>query len=173
MNEYSNIIIRSTSSRYNACVAKAEKTAGTPTISNRKAFHDYSIEEELEAGVVLLGCEVKMIRRGSFELRDAYCELREGELWLVGSTIPEYAQASSHIPYDPVRRRKLLLHAAELKRLERKVREKGFTLIPLRAYFKQGKVKLAVALARGKKQYDKRESIKARDVERDELRSRS
>ena len=158
--------------RYNPRVAKPAKPEGTPTISNRKAFHEYEIVEQLEAGVVLLGCEVKMIRRGSFTFAEAYCEIREGELWLVGSHIPEYPQASTHDPYDPRRRRKLLLHLDELRRLSRRVREKGFTVVPLRAYFVRGKVKLAVGLARGKKQYDKREAIKKRDIEREQQRMR-
>jgi SsrA-binding protein len=149
-------------------VAKAEKHASTPTIANRKAYHEYTVVEELEAGIALLGCEVKMIRHGSFELRDAYCEVRDGEAWLVNSHIPEYPQSSAAEPYDPLRKRKLLLHAEEIRRLNRKVREKGFTVVPLRAFFLRGKVKLAIGLVRGKKQYDKRESIKERDIEREQ-----
>lgn len=141
-------------------------------IKNRKAYHDYHVSEELEAGVVLQGCEVKMVRKGSFEFRDAYCEFRDGELWLTGSTIPEYPQASSHVVYDPARRRKLLLSRLELKRFQRKVREKGFTIVPLKAYFKQGKVKVLIGLVKGKRQYDKRETIKKRDIERDQARTR-
>lgn len=139
-------------------------------ISNRKAYHDYHISDELEAGIVLHGCEVKMVRQGSFTLRDAYCEIRDGELWLVGSHIPEYPQASSHVTIDPVRKRKLLVHAAEIKRLRRKIIEKGFTLVPLKAYFLNGKVKVLIGVARGKRQYDKRETIKKRDVEREHAR---
>lgn len=142
-------------------------------ITNRKAFHDYFVEEELEAGIVLQGCEVKMVRRGSFELRDAYAEIKDGEVWLVASHIPEYPQASTHIAApDPNRRRKLLLHKPEIKRLLRKVQEKGFTLVPLKAYFHQGKVKLSIGLVKGKRSYDKRETIKERDVQREHERFR-
>ena len=146
------------------------KPSNTPVIKNRKAYRDYYVTEELEAGVVLLGCEVKMVRKGSFELRDAYAEFKDGELWLVGSHIPDYPQASTHIEPEPRRRRKLLLHRTELRRLQRKVREKGFTIVPLKAYFHQGKVKLLLGLVRGKRQYDKRETIKARDLERESSR---
>jgi len=148
------------------------KEASTPVITNRKAYHDYWVEEELEAGIALLGCEVKMVRLGSFELRDAYAEVRGGEVWLVGSHIPEYPQASSHVSLDPARKRKLLLHRHEIRRLARKVLEKGFTLVPLKAYFREGKVKVSIGLVRGKKQYDKRETIKVRDIEREQARFR-
>jgi SsrA-binding protein len=148
------------------------KQGALPVITNRKAYHEYFVDEELEAGVVLHGCEVKMVRQGSFELRDAYAEIKDGEAWLVGSHIPEYPQASTHVSVDPVRRRKLLLHAEELRRIARKVREKGFTLVPLKAYFLRGKVKVSIGLVRGKKQYDKRETIKARDVQREQERFR-
>ncbi len=146
------------------------KEPSTPVISNRKAYHDYQISDELEAGIVLHGCEVKMVRQGSFNLRDAYCEIREGELWLVGSHIPEYPQSSSHVSIDTVRKRKLLVHKSELKRLRRKIIEKGFTLVPLKAYFLNGKVKVLIGVARGKRQYDKRETIKKRDIEREHAR---
>lgn len=148
------------------------KSGTTPVITNRKAYRDYYIAEDLEVGVVLLGCEVKMVRQGSFSLAEAYCDFKEGELWLVGSHIPEYAQASTHVPYEPTRRRKLLVHKDELKRLRRKSQEKGFTVVPLKAYFVRGNVKLKIGLARGKRQYDKRETIKKRDVEREGTRFR-
>lgn len=141
-------------------------------MKNRKAYRDYRIVEAAEAGISLSGCEVKMVRRGGFELRDAYAEFRDGELWLVGSHIPEYPQASSHTPHEPLRRRKLLMHRQELARLARKVREKGFTIVPLKAYFVRGKVKVEIGLARGKRQYDKREDIKERDIEREQDRLR-
>jgi SsrA-binding protein len=163
---------------YNPPVAgkegKDKQGAGaTPTIVNRKAFHDYSIEDELECGIVLKGFEVKVVRQGNFQLRDSYVELaKDGELWLVGSHIPSYPQAGNWEPYDPDRRRKLLAHAGEIKKLRRKVIEKGFTVIPLRVYFSHGKVKVLIALARGKKQYDKRDTIKQRDVQRDAERGR-
>ena len=150
-------------------MAKPEKFS-TPVIKNRKAYYNYFIDEELEAGIVLTGCEVKVIRQGSFTIAEGYCELRGGELWLVGATIPEYKQGTSQIDYDPTRRRKLLLHRHELGRMARKVQEKGCTIVPLKAYFVDGKVKLKVGLAKGKRQYDKRDTIKRRDVERDTQR---
>lgn len=151
----------------------AEKSS-TPVISNRKAYHDFAIDEELETGVVLQGCEVKMVRLGNFQLQDAFAAFdKANELWLTGSHIPEYKQASTHVEYAPDRKRKLLLHRQEAKRLIRKVREKGYTIIPLKAYFKQGKVKVLIGLARGKKQYDKRETIKQKDISREMARSSS
>jgi len=153
-------------------MAKPKQPAGTPVISNRKAYRNYSIDEEFEAGIVLSGCEVKMVRQGSFSLREAYCEIRDGELWLVGSHIPEYPQASSPVAVDPLRRRMLLLNRHELRRLRRRVIEKGFTVVPLKAYFVRGRVKLKIGLARGKRQYDKRETIKRRDIDRDQARLR-
>jgi SsrA-binding protein len=146
----------------------------TPVIQNRKVFHDFAIDEELEVGIVLQGCEVKMVRHGSFQLTDAFAAFdKAGELWLTGSHIPEYKQASTHIEYAPDRKRKLLLHRQEMRRLLRKVREKGYTIVPLKAYFKEGKVKVLVGLARGKKQYDKRETIKQKDIKRELDRSSS
>jgi SsrA-binding protein len=140
---------------------------GPPTITNRKAYHDYTLVDELEVGIVLTGVEVKSIRAGNFLLLDSYVEVRDGELWLVGSHIPQFKQASTHEPHNPDRRRKLLAHRQEIGKLRKKAIEKSFTIIPLKAYFKDGKVKLLIALARGKKEYDKRETIKSRDVQRD------
>jgi SsrA-binding protein len=149
-----------------------KQPSGPPVILNRRAFHDYEIVEEIEAGIVLVGCEVKMIRQGSFTLQDAYAEIKDGQVWLVNSNIPPYPQASTHeVAYKPLRARKLLLHRAEIGRLRRKVIEKGFTLIPLKAYFKAGHVKVQLGLARGKKQYDKRESIKQQDMKMDAARA--
>jgi len=154
-------------------MAKDKQPGGTPVIRNRKAYHDYSIGEEVEAGIVLNGCEVKMVRQGSFSLQEAYCEIRAGEVWLVNSHIPEYAQASTHVSVEPLRRRKLLLKRQEIKRLRRKVVEKGNTIIPLKAYFVRGKVKVLIGLATGKRQRDKRETIKQRDLHREDSRIRS
>lgn len=149
-------------------VTKQQTTGGPPTITNRKAYHEYQILDELEVGIVLRGMEVKSIRAGSFILGDAYIDIsKDGELWLVGGNIAAYKQASTHDAYEPERRRKLLAHREEIAKLRKKRIEKGFTIIPLKAYFKDGKVKLLIALARGKKQFDKRESIKERDVQRD------
>jgi SsrA-binding protein len=153
---------------------QAAKKDGPPVIHNRRAFHDYFIEEEVEAGLVLHGHEVKMIRRGGFQLQDAYCDLEDGELWLVNSQIPPYPQASSHsAPPEPLRRRKLLLHRQELRKLRRLKIEKGLTIVPLKAYFVRGRVKLLIGAAKGKKHYDKRETIKERDVARDLERARA
>jgi SsrA-binding protein len=150
-------------------VAKKNATAaGTPTITNRKAYHDYSLEDELEVGIMLRGMEVKSIRAGAFLISDAYVEItKDGELWLVGGSIAPYKQASTHESYDPERRRKLLAHRPEIAKLRKKRIEKGYTIIPLKAYFKDGKVKLLIALAKGKREYDKRETIKGRDIQRE------
>jgi SsrA-binding protein len=150
-------------------LAKKDGTAGgTPTITNRKAYHDYSIIDELEVGIVLRGMEVKSIRAGAFLIGDAYVDItKDGELWLVGGSISAYKQASTHETYEPERRRKLLAHRDEIAKLRKKRIEKGFTIIPLKAYFKDGKVKLLIALAKGKREYDKRETIKDRDVKRE------
>ncbi|MEZ5338901.1 MAG: SsrA-binding protein SmpB [bacterium] len=148
-----------------------KKSGDTPQISNRKAYHDYEIVEEIEAGIVLEGSEAKSIRTGGFTLRDSYCDFREGELFLLGSNIPPYEKNSTHRTYVAVRPRKLLLHRQELRKLQRSKIEKGLTIVPLKAYFVNGRVKLLIGLARGKRQYDKRASIKERDVKRELERS--
>ena len=136
---------------------------------NRKAKHEYSILQTFEAGIVLQGTEVKSLRQGKANLVDSYASLRNGEIWLIGVHISEYTQGNinNHIP---VRDRKLLLNKSEIRRLTGKVKEKGLTLIPLRLYFKNGKVKVELALAKGKKVYDKRESIAKRDLQREQER---
>ncbi len=134
---------------------------------NRKARHDFHIIEEMEAGIVLKGTEVKSLRQGRANLKDAYGRFsKQGELYLYQMHISPYPFAY-YDNHDPERPRKLLLHKSELKRLYGKIREKGFTLVPLRVYFKQGKVKVGIALARGKRLYDKREAIKEREVRRE------
>ncbi len=134
---------------------------------NRKARHDFHIVEEIEAGMVLKGTEVKSLRQGRANLKDAYGRFnKQGELYLYQMHISPYPFAY-YDNHDPERPRKLLLHKSELKRLYGKIREKGFTLIPLRVYFKQGKAKVGIALARGKRLYDKREAIKEREVRRE------
>ncbi|MDA3832617.1 MAG: SsrA-binding protein SmpB [Spirochaetales bacterium] len=133
---------------------------------NRKAWHDYSISEETEAGMVLQGTEVKSLRDGRANLKDAYGRIDNGELYLHQMNISAYPFAY-YDNHDPVRPRKLLLHKSELKRLEAKVREKGFSIIPLKVYFKRGKAKVTIGLARGKRQYDKRHAIKERDMKRE------
>ncbi len=133
---------------------------------NRKAWHDYSISEEVEAGMVLLGTEVKSLRDGRANLKDAYGRIDNGELYLHQMNISAYPFAY-YDNHDPDRPRKLLLHKSELKRMEAKVREKGFSIIPLKVYFKRGKAKVTIGLARGKRKYDKRHAIKEREMKRE------
>lgn len=133
---------------------------------NRKAGHDFHILETFEAGVVLLGTEVKAMREGRAQLRDAYCRIEGGEAYLLGAHVGQYSHGG-YAAHDPVRKRKLLLHAAELNKLLGKTTEKGLTIVPLRLFFKNGRVKLAIGLAKGKRLYDKRETIKRREAERE------
>jgi SsrA-binding protein len=142
---------------------KGEKLVAT----NRKARHDYFIDETYEAGIVLTGTEIKSVRAGRVNLRDSYVQVKNGELWLIDTHIAPYKQAgrSSH---EPKRPRKLLMHCREISRLQGKVQERGYTLIPLRLYLKNNKwAKVEIALARGKKLYDKRQTIRERDVQRE------
>ena len=134
--------------------------------TNRKARHDYEILEELECGVVLTGTEVKSLRAGRASLQEAYAMVRRGELWLIGAHIPEYAHGNVH-NHEPVHDRKLLVKKKELERLHKRAREKGFTLVPLEVYFRGALVKVKLGLARGKKQYDKREATRERDARRE------
>ena len=133
---------------------------------NRKALYDYAVLETFEAGVVLLGTEVKSIREGSVNLRDSYARLDNGEVWLLNLHIGPYSH-SGYASHEDRRQRKLLLHKAEIRKLTGKVAEKGLTLVPLRMYFKDGRVKLALALAKGKQLHDKRETIRRREVDRE------
>ena len=133
---------------------------------NRRARHDYFIEESLEAGIVLTGSEVKSLRAGKAQLKDSYARIERGEAWLVNAHISEYSPAAQ-FGHEPTRRRKLLLHAREIERLLGKTKESGLTLVPLRLYFKHGRAKVELGLARGKKLYDKRESIKERESRRE------
>ena len=139
-------------------------------VQNKKAFHDYFIEEKYETGMVLEGWEVKAIRDGRVQLKEAYVIIRNGELYLIGSHISPLATASTHIHPDPVRTRKLLLHAEEIRRLIGKVERAGYTLIPLDMHYKAGRIKLEIGLAKGKKQHDKRESEKQKEWERTKQR---
>lgn len=139
--------------------------------TNRRARHDYHIEETYEAGVSLLGSEVKSLRAGKASLQDAYAMVRGEEVFLLGAHIPPYAQASIQ-NHEPTRPRKLLLHKEEIRRLIGKTQEKGLTLVPLRLYFKNNRVKIEIALARGKRAYDKREAIARREAEREMARRR-
>ena len=133
---------------------------------NRKALHDYEILESFEAGVALLGTEVKSIRQGRVNLRDSYARVEGGEIWAFNVHISPYTHRG-YVDHEPLRKRKLLLHKAEIRKLIGRTVEKGLTLVPLRMYFKNGHVKLAVGLARGKKSHDKRETIKRREVDRE------
>lgn len=133
---------------------------------NRKARYNYFIEDEMEAGIVLRGTEVKSLRMGRANLKDAYAQIKNGEVFVYQMHIGPYPFAY-YGNHDPLRPRKLLLHKHEIKRLYGKVNEKGMSLIPLKIYFKQGKVKVTIALARGKRKYDKRETIRRRDEQRD------
>jgi SsrA-binding protein len=138
---------------------------------NRKARYDYFIEDELEAGLVLKGTEVKSLRLGRAHLKDAYARVKDGEVYVYQMHIGPYPFAY-YDNHDPLRPRKLLLHKREIKRLYGKVNEKGFTLVPLKIYFKDGKVKITLALVRGKRKYDKREAIRRRDEKREMDRAR-
>ncbi len=133
---------------------------------NRKARFDYFIEETFECGIELQGTEVKSVKNGSISFPDAFAEIQNGEVWVRGLHISEYSY-SSIFNHDPDRKKKLLLHKEEIKRLTRRVTEKGYTLIPIDFYLKNGKVKMTLGVCKGKKQYDKRETIKNRDVQRD------
>ncbi len=134
--------------------------------SNRKAFHDYTIEETYEAGIALTGTEIKSVRAGSVNLRDSYAQVRNGELWLMNVHVAPYEPASRQ-NVDPYRDRKLLLHRNEILRLQGRVQEKGLTIVPLRVYLKKNRAKVEIALVRGKKLYDKRETIAKRDSARE------
>ncbi len=133
---------------------------------NRRARHDFHIDEAVEAGIVLTGSEVKSLRAGKAQLKDSYGQIKGGEVWLFNAHISPYA-AAAQFGHEPTRARKLLLHRREIERLIGKVKERGLTLIPLRLYFKRGRAKVELGLARGKKLYDKRASIKERETRRE------
>lgn len=138
-------------------------------IKNKKAYFNYFIEEELEAGIVLVGTEIKSVRAGSINISDAYIHIKNNEAYIINMFIDKY-DSGSVFNHDPSRERKLLLHKKEIKRMLEKVKKEGLTIIPLKIYIKGGKAKLLIGIARGKKLYDKRESIKKRDLERAERR---
>ena len=146
---------------------KSERELAQANVAeNRKAFHDYHILETFEAGVALLGTEVKAIREGRVNLRDSFASVEGGEIFLHNVNISSYSHRG-YADHEPLRRRKLLLHRDEIRKLIGKTVEKGMTLVPLRMYFKNGRVKVAVSLAKGKKDYDKRETVKRRDADRE------
>ena len=139
-------------------------------VENRKAFHDYFIEERVEAGPALTGWEVKAIRAGRAHLKEAYVVIKNGELVLIGAHITPLITASTHVHADPTRTRKLLMHREEINRLVGKVERAGYTLAPLDLHYKNGRVKIEVGLAKGKKQHDKRDTIKDREWAREQQR---
>lgn len=137
---------------------------------NRKAWHDYFIEETYEAGIALTGTEVKSLRAGKSNLKDSYAQVENGEMFLFNMHISPYEQGNRY-NVDPVRKRKLLLHKNEISRLFGKVKQQGLALVPLKVYFKRGRIKIELALAKGKKQYDKRDALAAKDAQREVERS--
>lgn len=144
----------------------AEDESRKVIATNRKAFFNYEIFERAEAGIVLAGSEVKSIREGGLNFRDSFVELRAGELFLIGCRIGPYSHSNIQ-NHAEGRDRKLLLHRREIGKLGRKASERGYTIVPLQAYFKNGRIKVEIGLARGKKSHDKRETIKRKDIERE------
>jgi SsrA-binding protein len=146
--------------------AADDKESTQPIADNRKAFHDYHILETFEAGIALLGTEVKGIREGQANLRDSYARVEKGEIWLFNVHINPYSHRG-YVDHDPRRKRRLLLHKHEIRKLIGKTVEKGLTLVPTKLYFKNGKVKVAIALAKGKQDHDKRETLRRREADRE------
>ena len=151
-------------------MAKSLEQTRVRIAKNKKAAFNYFIEERFEAGLALQGWEVKSLRAGKAQLSEAYVTLRDGEVWLFGAHVTPLSSASSHVDADPARTRKLLMHRREIDRLTGLVERRGFTLVPLELYWKQGRAKLAVGLARGKRKRDKRAAEKDRDWARDRAR---
>ena len=150
---------------------KRRKGADANTIvQNKKARHDYFIEDSFEAGLVLQGWEVKSVREGRAQLREAYVVLKDNEAWLVGAHITPLLSASTHVTADPIRSRKLLLHRDQIDRLIGAVERRGFTVVPTRMYWSRGRAKLEIGLAKGKRQQDKRAAEKDRDWQRQKQR---
>ena len=143
-----------------------DKDEARPIADNRKAFHDFHILETFEAGIALLGTEVKGIREGQANLRDSYARVEKGEVWLFNVHINPYSHRG-YVDHDPKRKRRLLLHKYEIRKLIGKTVEKGLTLVPTRLYFKNGRVKVSIALAKGKQAHDKRDAIRQREVDRE------
>ena len=139
---------------------------------NRRAFHDYAIEDTLECGLVLTGTEVKSLREGSGGLEDAYAKIEDGEVWLIGSDIPEYSMGN-RMNHKPKRPRKLLMHRREIAKFAGKASQRGFTLVPLKMYFKNGRAKVELAVARGKQLHDKRQAAKKADAQKEIRRAMS
>lgn len=150
---------------------KTDKPAPAQIAQNRKAWHDYFIEQKFEAGMVLRGWEVKSMRAGRAQLKEAYVVVENGEIFLIGAHVSPLPSASTHVKPDPVRKRKLLLHRDEISKLVGSVERKGYTLVPLALYWKKGKAKLEIGLAKGKQAHDKRASIKERESDRELARA--
>jgi SsrA-binding protein len=154
--------------------AKQKKGTGGPAgerviTQNRKATFDYTVLDTLECGIVLVGSEVKSLRTGQVSLAESYGRVRNGEVWLVNCDIPEYAEAS-RFNHEPKRPRKLLMHRREVRRFAERAREKGFTLVPLKMYFKDGLAKVLLGICQGKKRHDKREAMKSAEARREIMR---
>lgn len=147
-------------------VSSTEKKGIKIAAQNRKAYHDYFVEDKYEAGIELFGTEVKSIRQGTVNLKDCYCDVKNGELWVVGMHISPYEHGNI-FNRDPLRKRRLLMHKREIMRLSGQVAQKGMSLIPLSLYFKNSRVKVELGLCRGKKLYDKRDSIAKHDADRE------
>jgi SsrA-binding protein len=139
-------------------------------VANKKAYHDYFVEEKFEAGLVLAGWEVKAIRAGRAQLKEAYVVVKNGEILLIGAHVTPLSTASTHVHADPTRTRKLLMHRKEINRLVGQVERAGYTLVPIDLHYSKGRIKLEIGLAKGKKQFDKRESEKQRDWNREKQR---
>jgi SsrA-binding protein len=139
-------------------------------VDNRKAYHDYFIEEKFEAGLALEGWEVKAVRAGRAQIKEAYVVVKNGEIVLIGAHITPLSTASTHVVADPTRTRKLLLHRREINRLVGQVERAGYTMVPLNLHYSKGRIKLDVGLAKGKKQYDKRATVKEREWNREQQR---
>lgn len=150
---------------------KPAKDGTRPVAQNRRARHDYDILDTYEAGIVLVGSEVKSLREGKAQLRDSYARVQDGEIWMYGVHVPPYAFASGFGAVDPDRRRKLLLHRREIDELAKRTTQDSLTLVPLSVYFKEGRAKVDLALARGRKRYDKRHAIAERDASREAERA--
>ena len=147
-------------------MATQKETGEKLIASNRKAFHDYFVLQKVEAGIALTGTEVKSLREARVNLKDSYVDINRGEAFLVGAHISPYSHGNRE-NHDPERKRKLLLHRKEIDKLEAQIVEKGLTIVPLRLYFKNGKVKAEIAVVRGKKLFDKRETEKRRELDRE------
>lgn len=160
---------------YNPVMNKSDNKPAAPRVIslNRRARHDYFIEDEYEAGLALEGWEVKSLRAGKAQIAEAYVVIRNAEAWLIGAHISPLGSASTHVRPDPTRTRKLLLHRHELNKLIGATERQGYTLVPLSLYWQRGHAKLEIGLARGKKQHDKRASIKERDWQREKARALS